>query len=128
MCCVTIAIMKDHHLSSRAWKRSNWKIAIRITVFIFYRWLYLTVITGNWKTAIRITVFIFYHWLYLSVITGKEAEPDADYCQHLAHRFTPCFDAHTGPWHGVAHRMGFNIVIFKESFNDLFLPTVDSSH
>ena len=104
MCCVTIAIMKDHHLSSRAWKRSNW------------------------KTAIRITVFIFYHWLYLTVITGKEAEPDADYCQHLAHRFTPCFDAHTGPWHGVALRMGFNIVIFKESFNDLFLLTVDSSH
>ena len=29
------------------------------------------------------------------VITGKEAEPDADYCQHLAdNRFTPCFDAH----------------------------------
>ena len=73
MCCATIAIMKDHHLSSRAWKRSNS------------------------KTAIKIQFLLLSPALPHRVAAGKEPEPDAAYCQHLVDNiFTPCFNAHPG--------------------------------
>ena len=74
MCCVTIAIMKDRHLSSRDKGMEEEQLE-----------------ASNQDHRFRFLSPALPH----RIITGKEAEPDADYCQHLAdNRFTSCFDAH----------------------------------